>query len=683
MSHISLYPEDFPEQFKALEVEVINLFQQQYWGTLNNVVICRDREGNITACFGDNDWKLHPISRKKSKNHFDFTFLDDTPELQVELKLLAYGWLFNKNTRKSKSPTFSTLETQFSAIKGAYKYLKLLDEPSLSELSNKKKWADFEETLIEKDLTQGSLHRMFVGINHAISLEPWLKYSFGFETKIASINLAKSLSKKTKQQTLVIPERLSNSIFGKAIELIKGALPNKMKIVQVENELQENYLEGKRILDSKIRRSSRFSCTDIDGNIIDSRKYRTAIGDWVPRETRDIIKPLTDVINGVTLNNGDEFRRYLGQLITACYIACGGFSGMRESELNELTPKSYYKDTFGGRDYHMLQSRTFKLGEKRETWVTAPIVKQAINLAEALTRSWREQIKQADNTFNNTLWCNQGYRSKLPIIIGNWNERLQRFCKQFNFMIIEDDYQECVESNPRSLDKVKEKVIVGDPWHLTTHQFRRSLAFYCIKHRLGTVVALKQQFKHLYLSMTKWYTNGGQLASMRSLKLDTEVQKALDEINVESTTSKIFKQWHSDQPLSGKHGKTIVKMRNDIPHIYSCWDTIYQAVKRRTLTLHGTAHSYCKNGYKCNMDGVVMPQFCVNCESESSIIDEEQAQWWQKKHRSLVAYMELDEEISISERSHYITQVRAAENVMKDFDMEFTPFEAELKVTEL
>lgn len=121
-------------------------------------------------------------------------------------------------------------------------------------------------------------------------------------------------------------------------------------------------------------------------------------------------------------------------------------------------------------------------------------------------------------------------------------------------------------------------------------------------------------------------------------------------------------------------------MRGDVPTIYSSWDVIYKAVKDGKLTLHGTTHSYCKNGYNCDMDGVVMPQFCVDCGSGSSIIDEEQARWWQKKHNSLVAYMESDEDISVSERSHYITQVRAAEIVMADFELPFTPFEPDLKV---
>lgn len=354
---------------------------------------------------------------------------------------------------------------------------------------------------------------------------------------------------------------------------------------------------------------------------------------------------------------------------------------MRASELDQLTPNSYYKDTLSGRIFHMLQAHTFKLGEKRETWITAASSKTAIDLMTVLTKRWRDEATYPDKKYTNSLWLLQKWRSSPPKLITHWNERLCSFCEQHGFVVTEEDYQECLESNPYSTESVRKNVIVGKPWCFSTHQFRRTLAFYCVKNRLGTLVALKQQFKHLYLAMTEWYTNGGKLAGLRGLKVDSKITQALDDINAETTTNKIYKQWHSDETLSGTHGKAIMKMRGDVPTIYSSWDIIYKAVKERKLTLHGTSHSYCKNGYNCDMDGLVMPQFCVDCSS--SIIDEQQAKWWQKKHRSLTAYMAFGEDISVSERSHYITQIRAAELVMADFNIPFSAFEAELRTMAL
>ncbi len=683
MSKAIQYPEDFPIEHMVKERDIITLYENQDWDELNNIVVCRNSSGEISATFGQTVWDIRPISRAKYKGQLDFSYLDRYPELQLQLKLIIYGWLFHKSNSNQNASAISTIISRVTDISHLYEHLAKVGALSLSFLSNKKNWIHFEDTLIAQNLSQSTLEKIFVSTNAALKLQPWLRFSFGFERKVESKNLALKLSDRERQQTLVIPERLSDEIYGKAIELIKGAHPYKEKIAATEVALQRNYLEGKRIVHENIQNGSRYIWTNKEGEIIDKSKYSRGITDHLPTKPKNIISQKLRKIKGIKLDDALDFQRYLGQLITACYIACGAFSGMRDSELGELTPDSYFLDTFEGRDYYMLQSKTFKLGEKMTTWVAAPIVEKAIELISTLTAVWRKERRELDPLFNNTVWCTRIARSKIPTIIPDWPTRLKRFCQQFEFIVTPEDYQECLDSNHQALAKVRNDVIVGLPWPLSSHQFRRSLAYYTIKHRLGTTIALKQQFKHLYLSMTEWYTNGDRLASIRNLAVDEKVQIVLDEINAESTTDRIFKQWHSNEPLSGKHGKAIVKMRGDIPHIYSLWNVIYEAVKKGTLTLHGTAHSYCKNGYNCDMDGVAMPQFCVSCDSGSSIIDKEQAKWWKKKHQSCVRYMQVEDNISHTDRSHYITQIRAAESVMRDFDMPFTPFEHKIKVMEL
>lgn len=673
-----LYPADFPEVHKVQFADIITLYHEGRFEELDATVICKNSRGDVTATFGESVWDCLPFSRKKEGNNLNFSNFDTTTELQRELKILTFGWLFNTTPKKKKALSFSGLRSRLEGMKIIYAFLMQESQVSLISLSSAPLRIKLDNFLQEQNYSQSTLEKIFVAINGAIVDSGWHNIPLGI-APIKSKKEAKRLSDKGYQQTLVIPERLSHNIYGKAIALIEEALPHAKLLADIENALQDNYIAGQKILNSKIQQGCTYTFMNSDGSI-DNQKYRTAINQNQPHDPRYLIHPMAEKLPNIPLNNGKEFRRYLGQLITASYIVCGGFSGMRDSELDKLTPNSYYKDTLSGRVHHMLQSHTFKLGEKRETWVTAASAKTAIDLMAILTKRWRSEATYPDDKYADSLWVNQGARSKPPKLITDWNDRLKRFCTQFSFIVTEEDYKECLASNPRSLDKVKRAVIIGKPWPMGTHQFRRTLAFYCVKNRLGTLVALKQQFKHLYLSMTEWYTNGGKLASLHDLKVDTQIQQALEEINAETTANKIFKQWHSDETLSGTHGKAIMKMRGDVPTIYSSWDIIYKAVKEGKLTLHGTTHSYCKNGYNCNMDGVVMPQFCVDCGSGSSIIDEQQAEWWQKKHSSLVAYMESGEEVSASERSHYITQVRAAELVMADFNMPFTPFEPDLKV---
>ncbi|HDM8062776.1 hypothetical protein ACXZ7R_24230 [Vibrio campbellii] len=676
-----LYLAGFPAEHKAQPTDIVTLYHEQRFDELDAVVVCRDKDGNVTATFGQSDWSCFAFSRKKERNNLNFSELDAYPELQRELKLLTYGWLFNLSPQQRKAVTFSTVYTRLVKAMVAYRFLAQESAHSLSALSSAHVRQKLDEYLIEREFSSRTLENVFVAINKAIEYTPWHRITLGFDP-IKSRKEVKRLNGLEPQQTLVIPERLCHAIYGKAMALIEEALPHAALIAETERDLQDNYIQGRQILEDKMRDGRVFTFMNSDGSI-NNHRFVIAITDNQPKQASELIKPLAITLPNIPLKNGKDFQRYLGQLITASYIVCGGFSGMRDSELDKLTPNSYYKDSLSGRELHLLQSHTFKLGEKRETWVTAALSKTAIELMSILTKRWRIEVQYPDEQYANSLWVNQTIRSHAPKLILNWNERLQRFCKQCNFVVTDDDYQECVASNPRSQVKIEKQVVVGQPWPMSTHQFRRSLAFYCVKNRLSTLVALKQQFKHLYLAMAEWYTNGGQLASLRDLTVDPKIQQALDEINAESTTNKIFKQWHSDETLSGSHGKAIMKMRGDVPTIYSSWDIIYKAVKDGKLTLHGSLHSYCKSGYDCDMDGVVAPQFCVDCSSGSSIIDEQQAKWWQKKHRSLSAYMETGDDITVTDRSHYITQIRAAENVMRDFGMEFTPFEAELNITEV
>lgn len=676
-----LYFADFPVEHRVQPTDIVTLYHEQRFDALNAVVVCRDKDSNVTATFGQSKWDCFAFSRKKGKNNLNFSTLDAHPELQRELKLFTYGWLFNLSTQQRKAANFSTVHSRLSHTITTYQFLAQESVHTLSALSSTNMRQKFDEYLIEREFSSGTLEHIFTAINKGIEYTPWHKIAMGF-ARIESKKEARRLNDIEQQQTLVVPERICHAIYGKAIALIEEALPHAVLIAGTERDLQDNYVQGKQILEDKVKAGSVFTFMNSDGSI-DNQKFVCAITYNQPKQPNELIAPLARKLPNIPLKNGKDFQRYLGQLITASYIVCGGFSGMRDSELDKLTPNSYYQDSLSGRELHLLQSHTFKLGEKRETWVTAAVSKTAINLMSILTKTWRIEAQYPDEKYANSIWVNQIYRSHAPKLITDWNERLKRFCKLFNFVVNDGDYQECVESNPRSQVKIEKQVVVGQPWPLSTHQFRRNLAFYCVKNRLSSLVALKQQFKHLYLAMTEWYTNGGQLSSLRDLTVDPQIQQAIEEINAESTANKIFKQWHSDKTLSGAHGKTIMKMRGDIPTIYSSWDTIYKAVKDGKLTLHGSLHSYCKSGYDCDMDGVVAPQFCVDCSSGSSIIDEQQAKWWQKKHRSLSAYMVTGDDIMVTDRSHYITQIRAAENVMRDFGMEFTPFEAELNITEV
>ncbi|WP_234911211.1 site-specific integrase, partial [Vibrio anguillarum] len=46
---------------------------------------------------------------------------------------------------------------------------------------------------------------------------------------------------------------------------------------------------------------------------------------------------------------------------------------------------------------------------------------------------------------------------------------------------------------------------IGERWHLTPHQLRRSLAYYLVGMQLADYPQLKQQFSHYSIAMTMYY----------------------------------------------------------------------------------------------------------------------------------------------------------------------------------
>lgn len=140
----------------------------------------KDRDGNITATFGGNVWNCLPFSRKKTKNSIKFEEFNSKKELQLEIKLIAFGWLFNKSPKKRSALTFSTVNNQIVSIKTVYRFLANNDH-QLAALSKLDVWTDFEYYLAANKYSQSTLENIFAAINAAIDFTSWHKLDFGLE----------------------------------------------------------------------------------------------------------------------------------------------------------------------------------------------------------------------------------------------------------------------------------------------------------------------------------------------------------------------------------------------------------------------------------------------------------------------------------------------------------------------
>lgn len=700
-------PDDFSNDFVTDDVNVVQFVADQNWEALAAVPVCIDRHGTIVANFGQNIWNCGPYCANKGGNknqhEFDFGYLENSPGLLIQAKLIAYGWMYHVGHKGGKLCKLSTVAGRFNvALKRVLQSLMQQGVDDLCALQRSIEWTALENHLSGANLGTATIVQTLTALNAVVRLGDWLP--FKLELPDIEINaLAKKLAgegKLYKKQTLAIPQKQADILYGEAVRLVEQAWPHRGTLTQLEQSMQANYNAGRALVDSKIASGKWQFLHDTNGQL-DTHGYAQAINSMMPQPQAAII---TKMLNGTGLLpsekvNGNWLVLWRSQLQAACFICCGAFTGMRVSELFELHCDSFYTRQIDGHSFHLVRASTHKLtgGKKNDEWLASPIAKKAIELATALSASLRGQLlNMAAHTANsayadqlrdqaNCLWLSQKNRSNIPIIIdrNQWNKRLQRFSKQVGALVDDATIAECRLLNPQHNGAIEAKVKLGKPWPLTTHQFRRTFACFAVRNHLGHPIAIKQQFKHLYLRMSEWYGNGAVAARLDDVQIDSELQRLLDQVGIEHTTATYDKWFNGDEPLSGSYGKAVVAMRDDKPVIYSSWDNLYRMVKEKRLTLHGTLHSYCKNGYNCDMDGVANPAFCVECSAGGSIIDGEQAQWWKKRHSALTTYLSEQADVSQGEYAHCITQIRAAERVMGDHKLDHETYKHPIELINL
>jgi site-specific recombinase XerD len=157
----------------------------------------------------------------------------------------------------------------------------------------------------------------------------------------------------------------------------------------------------------------------------------------------------------------------------------------------------------------------------------------------------------------------------------------------------------------------------GSSWPLAPHQLRRTYAWTFVRHRLGNMLLLKEQFKHSSMSMTELYAANPMQDAALYDELLTEVSAFKAELLI---------QWTSDDsPLSGGAGKKIVQMRSNV------FESREELIRDTAdaVNIRSTGHAWClAQDDGCGGAGLYERTRCGGCGS--ACIDVSQAPVWQE-----------------------------------------------------
>jgi integrase len=157
----------------------------------------------------------------------------------------------------------------------------------------------------------------------------------------------------------------------------------------------------------------------------------------------------------------------------------------------------------------------------------------------------------------------------------------------------------------------------GVDWALAPHQLRRTYAWTFVRHRLGNMLFLKEQFKHSSLEMTQLYAANPH----QDPQLYDEIMSELRDLKVE-----IIQHWLCDDvKLSGGAGRKIIELRANT------FDSRKELIEDTAETVHirSNGHAWClAQDDGCGGAGLYERTRCANCSS--GCIDDSHAPIWKE-----------------------------------------------------
>ncbi|MDC7690368.1 tyrosine-type recombinase/integrase [Vogesella indigofera] len=296
----------------------------------------------------------------------------------------------------------------------------------------------------------------------------------------------------------------------------------------------------------------------------------------------------------------------------ACFYLIGVLTGMRSSELSSIEVGAGRSETKSGITFHWLASIEHKtktgaveylmpaMGHRllhiMERW-SAPLRKR---LAEQIVTLERQSGKRTAEELQwlatarsnrNRLFLGIGRSGIVPVTATAWGRNLKQFARA-----------------------------AGTDWDLAPHQMRRLYAYTFVRHRLGDLLFLKEQFKHSSINMSQLYSAN----PLQDLALYDDILTELMQYK-----TKVVAQWlEKDEPLAGGAGRKIMELR---AHDFKNRTELIAETSRR-VNMRSTGHSWClAQDEGCGGSGIYAKGSCSTCHN--GLIDSRFVPVWQEAYR--------------------------------------------------
>lgn len=480
---------------------------QLYGKPAPDFVLCRDEKGNATAIYGESMWDFNPYrlsAIRRCKIRFDAIFDDDGRRQQAlieETKYMLYCLIYFAGGGRMGTLSAGTVIQYWFVLRVAMQFCyaqrqkRMVGSLSLQQLFTVPVYlaAFVREKAFDKAVLSAIL-RGLVRVG-----EERLGY--------AVLNPSNfDLRRKGHNQRPVIPTRIYLNLINVAGDLLDQL---SLGVGRFEPFIacfaDEHY--GVAHTQQKSRRlgGKAHYRPDMPRALKDHCLAAVFAGEFACLHRRSLQRVLLKI-------------QYVVKTVIHLY------TGMRDQEVmrmsyhclsNQIVRQAVFDDQGVVRDkpqaVNVLSSTTKFTGYKKEgAWFAPGEVVKAVEVAQAICRGLAQLYKIALDD-RCPLFLN-------PSIVGMSRNSARVGVTEFKFhrtqvsafralSIQAEDLRELAQSDPSRDFYNEPEFAIGQPWPLTSHQFRRSLAFYGSSSGFLSLPTLRTQFKHMTIEMSRYYAN--------------------------------------------------------------------------------------------------------------------------------------------------------------------------------
>ncbi|MGM3215634.1 integrase [Pseudomonas sp. PhalM4] len=478
----------------------------------DDFVICRNSKGEPTAVYGDDTWDLNPqrLSAKRvTALNFSDIFKGNDPDqiaLIAEAKFIVFCLIFYVDSGRLGRLSVGTIYNLFGVVRlmtnycYAQKDRELVGVLTLEQLLTTPVYlADFFRVSNLKDARRRMARSLIVNL-----------IEIGHERLGYRVYNDGQVVRLESKQHPVIPTRIYLNMinqFSDSLDLIFPYIGRLEQFIKCFSDRAYGLA-----IESQYERARLAKVTIVDGfrpTMEEAIDFHGLQDFFVGEFECASRKNLPGVINKI---------QYLIKSTIHCY------TGMRDQEVGRLPYDCLDKaevnpalldDDGIVRDkatmVDIISTTTKFMGFRNEaSWLATSEVVKAVTIAKAICRALASIHKIDVNTVPLMITPGVIYKKDIGVevpVLGS-AFRMKSFLNAT--VIHSEDLVELAESDPSRDFSSEPEFEVGKPWPVTSHQFRRSLAFYGSSSGFISLPSLKKQFKHLILNMARYYANNFQ-----------------------------------------------------------------------------------------------------------------------------------------------------------------------------